>query len=184
MDRWKSRGGKSQRGEEKKRENQRGEKVRRKKRQARAKVEKSRFANLLCFPMIGGSGGSKSRLATAAGAEPCRQMEMKRCTPLWREANLEVIKTPHVRTTFGIEKAHAVEQQQQQQQQQHHHHHHHHHHQQQQQQQQGRHQQQQRQQQDDSSSGSRSDSGAGRCRREEKEGAIGRSKKSEQKERV
>ena len=57
MDRWKSRGGKSQRGEEQKRE-----RVRRKKMQMREKVAKSR------------NGGSKSRLAKAAGAEPCGQM--------------------------------------------------------------------------------------------------------------
>ena len=40
------------------------------------------------FPMICGSGGSKSRLAKAAGAEPSGQMKMKKCTPLWREAHL------------------------------------------------------------------------------------------------
>ena len=85
--------------------------------------------------MIRGSGGSKSRLAKAAGAEPAGQMrdeklhavcsakhiskskctkhlssgpllevEMsKKCTPLWREAHLQVNihKTPHVRSTFG-----------------------------------------------------------------------------------
>ena len=38
----------------------------------RDKVGKSRFA--VFFPMICGSGGSKSRLAKAAGAEPCGQM--------------------------------------------------------------------------------------------------------------
>ena len=43
MDRWKSRGGKSQRREEKKKEDQRRERVRGKKMQAREKVEKSRF---------------------------------------------------------------------------------------------------------------------------------------------
>ena len=42
MDRWKSRGGKSQRREEKKKEDQRIEKVRGKKMQVREKVEKSR----------------------------------------------------------------------------------------------------------------------------------------------
>ena len=42
MDRWKSRGGKSLRREEKKREDQRRERVRRKKMQVRKKVEKSR----------------------------------------------------------------------------------------------------------------------------------------------
>jgi hypothetical protein len=62
--------------------------------------------------MICGSGGSKSRLAKAAGAEPAGQMRdetllevemLKKCTPLWREAHLQVkkIKTPHVRNTFG-----------------------------------------------------------------------------------
>ena len=55
MDSWKSRGGKSQRGEEKKSEDQRVEKEGRKKRQVREKVGKSRFV----FPMICGSGGSK-----------------------------------------------------------------------------------------------------------------------------
>ena len=56
MDRWKRRGGKSQRREEK-RQDQRRERVRRK----REKVEKPRLT-VFC-PMICGSGGSKSRLA-------------------------------------------------------------------------------------------------------------------------
>ena len=81
--------------------------------------------------MICGSGGSKSRLAKAAGAEPAGErrdavvarstfpsqnvqknlvfgalleIEMsKKCTPLWREAHFEVkmYKTLGVRTTFG-----------------------------------------------------------------------------------
>ena len=86
--------------------------------------------------MIWGSGGSKSRLAKAAGAEPAGQsgakhiskskctkhtsvgalleVEMsKKCTPLWREAHFEVkmYKARHVRTSFGgsdVEKVHAV----------------------------------------------------------------------------
>ena len=40
--------------------------------------------------MICGSGGSKSRLAKAAGAESPAQMRMKNCTPLWREAHFQV----------------------------------------------------------------------------------------------
>ena len=48
-----------------KREDQRRERVRRKKMQVREKV---------IFPMIGGSGWSKSRLAKAAAAEPAGQM--------------------------------------------------------------------------------------------------------------
>ena len=69
MDRWKSTGGKSQRREEKKKEDQTRESPRRKKIQAREKVGKSQ--NTVFFSMICGSGGSKSRLAEAAGAEPC-----------------------------------------------------------------------------------------------------------------
>ena len=60
------------RREEKKREDQRRERVRIKNMQVREKVEKSR--NTLFFPMICGSGGSTSRLAKAAGAEPSGQM--------------------------------------------------------------------------------------------------------------
>ena len=50
----------------------RREKIRRKKMQMREKVGKLR--NTVFFPMICGSGGSKSRLAKAAGAEPAGQM--------------------------------------------------------------------------------------------------------------
>ena len=142
--------------------------------QVREKVRKSQ--NTVFFPMICGSGASKSRLAKAAGAEPSGQMRWKiarrcsakhiskskctkhtssgplfwkwrcrksvcrcggkhiskskctkhtsfgpllevempkKCTPLWREAHFQVklLKTPHVRTTFGswdVEKVHAV----------------------------------------------------------------------------
>ena len=66
----KSKDGKNQRREEKRREEER-ERVRRKKIQVREKVGKSRNTVL---PMIWGSGGSKSRLAKAAGAEPAGQM--------------------------------------------------------------------------------------------------------------
>ena len=55
--------------------------MRRKKRQVREKVRKSRF--IVFFPLICGSVGSKSRLATAAGAEPSGQM---RDAPLWHVA--------------------------------------------------------------------------------------------------
>ena len=72
MDRWKSRGWKRQRREEKKREDQRRERIRRKKMQVREKVKK--IAKHCGFPMICGSGGSKSRLAKAAGAEPSGRM--------------------------------------------------------------------------------------------------------------
>ena len=72
MNRWRRRGWKSQRREEKKKEDQRRERVRRKKMQVRQKGRK--VAKHYVFPMIWGSGGSKSRLAKAAGAEPAEQM--------------------------------------------------------------------------------------------------------------
>jgi len=46
-------------------------------------------ANLCVFPMACGSGGSTSRLAKAAGAEPCGRGERKNRTPLWREAHFQ-----------------------------------------------------------------------------------------------
>ena len=58
--------------EEKRREEERRERVRTKKMQVREKVGKSR--NTCVVPMICGSGGSKSRLAKAADAEPSGQM--------------------------------------------------------------------------------------------------------------
>ena len=53
--------------------------------------------------MFCGSGGSKSRLAKAGGAEPSGQMRKKNSMLLWREAHLEVksVTTPHARMTFG-----------------------------------------------------------------------------------
>ena len=56
------------------------------------------------FEMICGSGGSKSRLAKAAGEEPARQMKDEKMHAVFgREAHLEVksVKTPQGRTTFG-----------------------------------------------------------------------------------
>ena len=46
-----------------------------------------KFAKHCVFPRFCGSGGSKSRLAKAAGAEPSGEMRDKKCTPLRREAH-------------------------------------------------------------------------------------------------
>ena len=59
--------------EEKKREDQRRERVRRKKMQVRAR-NGIKVAIRCVFPMMCGSGVSKSRLAKAAGAESSGQM--------------------------------------------------------------------------------------------------------------
>ena len=95
-----------------------------------AGARKGREVMIHCvFPMIWGSGGSKSNLAKAAGAEAAGPMKKctslwreahfqvksvknqwllevemsKRCTPLWREAHVQVktYKTYEVLTTFG-----------------------------------------------------------------------------------
>ena len=84
-DRWKSRGGKSQvreekRGEKKRsEEKRREEKIRSEKRKSQKKEDAGarkgrKVAKHNVFPMIGGSGGSKSRLAKASGAEPSGQV--------------------------------------------------------------------------------------------------------------
>ena len=110
LDRWKSRAGKSQRREEKKKEDQRRERVRRQM-QVREKVAKSRntvFCQWFVAPQGRKVGSLKRRMRSLLG-----RWEMKKCTPLWREAHLEVkkLKTRHIRSTFGscdVEKAHAI----------------------------------------------------------------------------
>ena len=72
MDRWNSRGGKSQRGEEKKREDQRGERVRRKKMQVREKIGKSRFTVFVQWFVA--PEGRKVTSLKRRDAEPSGQM--------------------------------------------------------------------------------------------------------------
>ena len=98
------------REEKRRRKKIREEKVRRKKRHVR-KGRKVAIHSI--SPMICGSGGSESRLAKAAGAEPCRQMRNENCTPLWRKARVQVkmYKTPQLRRTLrscDVEKVHAI----------------------------------------------------------------------------
>ena len=89
------------RREEKKREDQRRERVRRKKMQVRKKVEKSRFTVFFRWfvaPENRKLGSLKRRVRSHLA-----RWEMKNCTPLWREAHLEVkmYKARQLRTTFG-----------------------------------------------------------------------------------
>ena len=100
-----------QRWEESEKRREERKSLRRKKIQVREKVGKSR--NTVFFPMICGSGGSKSRLAKAAGAEPAGQMTAEKLHAVWREAHVQVkmYKTPQLRSTFrscDVEKVHAV----------------------------------------------------------------------------
>ena len=70
----KSRGGKSQGRETKKEDKKERERLRRSQKKEDPGARKGRKVAKRCvFPMVCGSGGSKSRLAKAAGAEPAGQ---------------------------------------------------------------------------------------------------------------
>ena len=109
MDRW--RDGKSQRREEKKKEDQKRESLRRKKLQVRVKVGKS--WNTVFFQWFVAPEGRKVGSLKRRVRSQLARWEMKNCTPLWREADLQVkkLKAPHVWSTFGswdVEKVQAV----------------------------------------------------------------------------
>ena len=89
----------------------RREKIRRKKMQVREKVGTSR--NTVFFQWFVAPEGRKVGSLKRRVRSQLARWEMKNCTPLWREAHLQVkmLKTPGVRTTFGswdVEKVHAV----------------------------------------------------------------------------
>ena len=110
MVRWKSRGGKSQRREEQKKDHRR-ERVRRKKMQVREKVGKSR--NTALFQWFVAPEGRKVGLLKRRVRSHLARWEVKNCTPLWREARFQanMCKAHHVRSTFGswdVEKVHAI----------------------------------------------------------------------------
>ena len=89
----------------------RREKIRRKKMQMREKVGKSRFT--VFFQWFVAPEGRKVGSLKRRVRRHLARWEMKKCTPLWREAHFQVkmYKTHQVRTTFGswdVEKAHAV----------------------------------------------------------------------------
>ena len=90
MDRWKSTAKKKLRqGESQKREDQ----IRESQKREDAGARKGRkVARHSVFPMFCGSGGSKSRLAKAAGAEPAGQM---------RDKQVHAVVAP---STFGSKK--------------------------------------------------------------------------------
>ena len=100
MDRWKSRGGKSQRREEPKRDDQQRERVRRKKMQVGEEVGKTR--NTVFLSVICGFGRSKTRPAKAAGAETSGQMrdEQVHIVVERRRYPSQNGQTHHVRRTF------------------------------------------------------------------------------------
>ena len=79
--------------------------------QMREKVGKSR--NTVFFQWFGALEGRKVGSLKRRVRSQLARWEMKKCTPLWREAHFEVkmYKTPQLRTAFGswdVEKVHAV----------------------------------------------------------------------------
>ena len=111
MDRWKAEQGRGREKRKIRKKKSRRERVRRKKMQMREKVGKSR--NTLFFKWFGAPEGRKVGSLKRRVRSQLARWEMKNCTPLWREAHLQVkmYKTHHCRTTFGswdVEKVHAV----------------------------------------------------------------------------
>ena len=89
----------------------RREKIRRKKMQMREKVGKSRFT--MFFQWFGAPEGRKVGSLKRRVRSQLARWEMKKCTPLWREAHFQVkmYKTHQLRTTFvrwDVAKVHAV----------------------------------------------------------------------------
>ena len=91
----------AERREKIRREKSRRERVRRKRMQMREKVGKSR--NTVFFPMVWGSGGSKSRLAKVAGAELAGQMGDEKLHAVVAKAHFQakMYKAHQLGTTFG-----------------------------------------------------------------------------------
>ena len=111
MERWKAEQGRGREKRKIRREKIRRERVRRKKMQMREKVGKSR--NTVFFQWFGAPEGRKVGSLKRRVRSQLARWEMKKCTPLWREAHFQVkmYKTHHSRTTFGscdVEKVHAV----------------------------------------------------------------------------
>ena len=107
----KSRDGKSQRRDEKKKEAERRESLRRKKIQVCEKVGKSQ--NTVFFQWFVAPEGRKVGSLKRWVLSHLARWEMKSCMPLWREAHLEVQmhKAHQLRITFtswDVEKVHAV----------------------------------------------------------------------------
>ena len=99
---------------ERRREEERRSKKRKSQKKEDTDARKGRKVAKHCvFPMICGSGGSKSRLAKAAGAEPAGHRSDEKLHAVVARSTFpsQKYKTLGVRTTFGscdVEKVHAV----------------------------------------------------------------------------
>ena len=117
MDRWKAEMGrvrKKRKVEERRAEERRSEKRKRQKKEDPGARKSRKVAKHGVFPMICGSGGSKSRLAKAAGAEPAGQMRDEKLHALVARSTFpsqNVQNTPcldHFWKSWDVEKVHAA----------------------------------------------------------------------------
>ena len=111
MERWKAEQGRGIEKRKIRRKKSRRERVRRQKMQMREKVGKSR--NTVFFQWFVAPEGRKVGSLKRRVRSQLATGEMKNCTPLWREAHLEVksVKSWRSRSTFGswdVEKLHGV----------------------------------------------------------------------------
>ena len=106
MDRWKAemeRVREKTRVEERRAEERISEKRKDQKKEDAGARKGKKIAKHYVFPMIWGSGGSKSRLAKAAGAEPAGQMRDEKVHTVVARSTFrsQNEKKTNVRTTFG-----------------------------------------------------------------------------------
>ena len=110
MDRWKAEVVRVK--EEKRRAIERRSEKRKSQKKEDAGARKGRKVAKHCvFPMIGGSGGSKSRLARAAGAEPAGQVRDEKMHAIVARSTFpsqNVQSTPCWDQSWDVEKVHAV----------------------------------------------------------------------------
>ena len=111
MDRWGSRGGKSQRRKEKRREEKRREEKRRRSEKIKSQNYKDQSAWKGACRKVG-KHGSKSRLAKAAGAEPSGERRSEKLPAVATRSKFgsQNARSRHVRSTFGswdVEKLHG-----------------------------------------------------------------------------
>ena len=111
MDRWKAETGRVR--EKRRVEERRSEKRKSQKKGAQMREKLGKSRNTVFFQWFVAPEGRKVGSLNRRVRSHLARWEMKKCTPLWREAHLQVkkLKAPHVRSTFGswdVEKVHAV----------------------------------------------------------------------------
>ena len=87
--------------EEKKKRRKKTKKIKSQKKEDPGARKGRKAAKHCVFPMICGSGGSKSRLATVAGAEPAEQMRQLHAIVARSTFRSKMHKAHQVWTTFG-----------------------------------------------------------------------------------